>query len=450
MSSADQYDVVVVGGGFAGLTAGRDLTYQHSVLLLEARDRLGGRCFSKQFPGTDVDVEMGGAFIDIERGPETGREVERYGIELHHPEAPESFPTILNGKRYPGPSPVPFEQIFDLERAAIHCVLAASRIRPGVPIDYQGLGDLDIPFSQFLAPLELPPETYDYVAAIAGLLSFRFPEEGSALQYLITLASFDLRVVALWGALATFIRTSTLAKRMAADIGEVRLGCPVVRIDQSGEGVVVTTAAGETIRASAVVAAVPMNIWNDIEFVPQLGEEKRATSAERHGAERSGKAWLRVRNAPKNPYLLAGPRSANGGLAIYTEHTFENGDQLMCLYGLASLEGDDYQLDFTDRASLAHTLEAMLPGSELVEFSSHDYNHDPFSKGDWVSWRPGRVSRSHSALGAAEGRIAFATADVAPKWIMMIEGAFESGHRAASQTHRLLTRERDAEMVTKH
>ncbi|KAL4863096.1 hypothetical protein BDV12DRAFT_177944 [Aspergillus spectabilis] len=38
------YDVIVVGAGFAGLVTAHDLAIRgHSVLLLEARDRIGGR-----------------------------------------------------------------------------------------------------------------------------------------------------------------------------------------------------------------------------------------------------------------------------------------------------------------------------------------------------------------------------------------------------------------------
>ncbi len=41
---ADTYDVVIIGGGFAGVTAARELRKQgQRVLILEARDRLGGR-----------------------------------------------------------------------------------------------------------------------------------------------------------------------------------------------------------------------------------------------------------------------------------------------------------------------------------------------------------------------------------------------------------------------
>src|SRR5438270_13703392 len=44
------YDVIVVGGGFAGVTAARNARHSgNRVLLLEARNRLGGRTFTADF-----------------------------------------------------------------------------------------------------------------------------------------------------------------------------------------------------------------------------------------------------------------------------------------------------------------------------------------------------------------------------------------------------------------
>ncbi|GAB7008018.1 flavin monoamine oxidase family protein [Nocardioides sp. AN3] len=445
MSQDDnRYDAIVIGAGFAGLIAARDLTDQgNSVLVLEARDRLGGRTWSTKYPGTDLDVELGGQYVLPEKWPLMSAEMERYGVEVHYAEEVDAYPTLVNGKHLPGPSPVPIEQIFDLERAAVHCIRAAARITPGMPLDQQNLADLDIPLADFLAPLDLPAETYDYVTTVGGLLSFRYAEEGSALHILNALAGMDLSPLSLWGATSMYIRTESFLERVAADVGEVRLECPVTSVDQTGEDVVVTTAAGETIRALAVVIAVPMNVWNDIEFTPQLSQVKRDTSAERHGADRSAKALMRVRNAPKVAKFTA-PRSAEGGLMVYSDHQLGDGVQLMVMYALASMEGDDYHFNVTERESVARTLEAMLPGAELVDFHSHDFNRDPYSKGDWVSWKPGRVSRSHSQLAAPEGRLAFATADIAPKNLMLFEGAVESAHAAAHRTQDQLLRARNA------
>jgi monoamine oxidase len=57
-------DVIVIGAGFAGVAAARDLTEAgHRVVVLEARDRIGGRTWYRQIPGTDVRAEYGGMFI---------------------------------------------------------------------------------------------------------------------------------------------------------------------------------------------------------------------------------------------------------------------------------------------------------------------------------------------------------------------------------------------------
>ena len=443
----NSYDAVVIGGGFAGVVAARDLTKQgNRVLLLEARDRLGGRTWSSTFPGTDVEVELGGTFV-FDSWHNVARERERYGVGVSTVPPSTAYPTLLNGTFNPGPSPVPLDQIFELERAAIHCVLAASRITPGMPIDHQGLEDLDIPVSEFLEPLGLPKETYDFVTAIFTMLSFRDPADGSALQTLISLASFDLSPMQLWGAVEQYLPTATLVERIAADVTEVRLSTPVARVDQTGDQVVITTVDGQTVTAAAVVVATPMNIWNDIEFLPQLSEEKRVASAERHGCDRSGKFYVRVRNVDGNPFLVAGPEYANGAFMIFGDHYFDNGDLLMTMFGLTSREGDNYHLAINDHDSIVRSVEAMLPGVEVVDTYAHDFNTDPYSKGDWISWRPGRVSRSHSLLGAPEGRLAFATADVAPKWLMMIEGAVECGHRAANQTANVIAQVREAALV---
>ena len=59
---ARSVDVAVIGGGFAGITAARDLQKRgFKVLLLEARDRLGGRTWHKQVNG--FAVELGGTWI---------------------------------------------------------------------------------------------------------------------------------------------------------------------------------------------------------------------------------------------------------------------------------------------------------------------------------------------------------------------------------------------------
>ena len=59
----NNYDVIVIGGGFCGLVAARNLSLNRDVrvLLLEARDRIGGRTWTAKAWGEDI--EMGGTFV---------------------------------------------------------------------------------------------------------------------------------------------------------------------------------------------------------------------------------------------------------------------------------------------------------------------------------------------------------------------------------------------------
>ncbi|EQB50604.1 flavin containing amine oxidoreductase [Colletotrichum gloeosporioides Cg-14] len=72
------HDIIVIGAGFAGLTAARDLSLQGlSVLLLEARDRIGGRTWTAK--GQNDDYEMGGGWVHHLQ-PHVWSEMSRYGL----------------------------------------------------------------------------------------------------------------------------------------------------------------------------------------------------------------------------------------------------------------------------------------------------------------------------------------------------------------------------------
>ncbi|HLY52468.1 MAG TPA: FAD-dependent oxidoreductase [Steroidobacteraceae bacterium] len=59
-----RFDVIVLGAGAAGLAAAAQLqSAGRSVLVLEARDRIGGRIWTRRNPSLPVPVELGAEFI---------------------------------------------------------------------------------------------------------------------------------------------------------------------------------------------------------------------------------------------------------------------------------------------------------------------------------------------------------------------------------------------------
>src|SRR5690349_554057 len=76
-------DVIVVGGGLAGLVAARELhAAGRRVRLLEARDRFGGRAWAAPYPGTDRLVELGGGWFDTGLQRPLAAETARYGVRV--------------------------------------------------------------------------------------------------------------------------------------------------------------------------------------------------------------------------------------------------------------------------------------------------------------------------------------------------------------------------------
>jgi monoamine oxidase len=445
MSDQDKFDTIVIGGGFAGVSACRDLADQgYDVLLLEARNRLGGRTWSENLRIGDYTgvVERGGQFIWPERQQHIMAEIERYGLTLAYAPAPRSYPTLLDGHHNTGPLPVPLDEIYDFERASFQILTDAARITRGIPLDRQDLDDLDdITFAEYLDNLKVGPATRGFFTFLSSFFTGRYPDEVSALPPLLLVAQMDYSLIRAWGSFDVYIEegTSALVDAMAADSGaDVRLETSVTSVFQAEEGVAVTTHDGHVFSAQTVVMATPVACWSAIDFHPPLNEVKRTTSIGRNIAF-STKVHAQIKNAPSMPFMLPDATTTQGAFAVFPEHELGEDGQMLTGFYIVHPDRERFSTDF---AGVQSFYQELFPGCELVDFDCQDWTDEQWSGyGGWVAYPPGIISKSHSVLTMPEGRLFFATSDIATGFMCWIEGAVEMGKKAAVDAQHKMTRE---------
>lgn len=429
----ESFDVVVIGGGFAGLTAARDLSQTGlSVLVLEGRDRLGGRTYYRPFTATGKDLEFGGTWVSAQHQQYLAAELDRYGIEVFQSPIPGRFGWALASNLITSPFPIPTEEWTEFEKAITFINTQAARIRFGAePLGQAGLEDMDVSMAEFIEPLGLSRTTREFVLAWCGLYFGTAPEDVSALHVLSWVAGFDNSALGFYNKLTDKIvnGTITFVNAIAADVkGEIRLSTPVGSIDQTGDTVLVTTRGGDVVEAKAVVLATPINTWADVTYTPELTGSHRQLAEEKQ-AGAAVKVWALVRGLEQNFYGVGYDTTFKW---LSTEYPTEDGHYVV---GFAVGESS---LDPTDSEAVAAAIHEFLPDVEVVASEAHDWNKDEFSKGTWMAYRPGQVMPHSVEMQKPHGRIAFANSDLASAWAGWIDGAIESGTNAAKTVQKWL------------
>jgi monoamine oxidase len=403
------WDAIVIGGGFAGVTAARDLSAAgRSVLLLEARDRLGGRTWMRRFAGTTQELDFGGTWVLVPEHEGVMAELERYGIETRPTPAPEVFSNRL-GDAIVRDSVIAAEEI-----AAVDAVL-------------QGSAGAGATVGEVMSGSDLSDLGRNWAAAYMRYLFGATPDEVSAGAF----ARDDGSTVGDPDHYAHKIEGGTrhLVELIAADAAvDLRLECPVTAVEHGEDGVRVTVAGGEVLEASVAIVALPVNTWDGVVFTPPLAEAKQAVARDHHTGH-SVKVWAIVSGVPGIVRCLD-----SGGPIAYlrTERELPGGRQLLVGFG------PDVSFDPTDVAAVDAAVKRVLPDAEVLASDGHDWNRDRWSAGTWFIPRPGQ---SASELGEAEGRLLFAGGDVSAGTAGTIDGAITTGIAAAADALALLERE---------
>lgn len=424
-------DAVVIGAGLAGLSAARDLREAgHEVLLLEGRDRAGGRAWNRPMAEVGKPIELGGAWINRDSHAHADAELERYGLRLAAEEIPETFRWRFDG-RSSTEFPLVGAELYELERALFRVIEASRRVDPAVPRDQQDLADLDVSLAEFLKAEDLSPRTYAFLERFGALGAGAAGEEWPALYALSLIAAFGNSAYAWFAGVGGKLEggTAALVETLLEDADpELRLETEVTAIAQDDHGAVVTTAAGERFAAAAVVLAVPIAVWGAIEFSPPLAGGK-AEYATRPHRNRMSKVHFLAADLPADEIAFG----ADSPL-LFVAPQYELADGVLAV----GFSAPPNLLDPTDAGAIAAAVAEHYPRAEVLATDGHDWVADPFSRGGWNTHRPGQLSRFHGSLQEPEGRVFFAGADTAVRWIGWFDGALESGARAAAQASQRL------------
>lgn len=429
------YDVLVIGGGFAGVTAARDLKKNgYSCAIVEARNRLGGRTYYASHG--DLHIELGGTWIHWMQ-PFVWAEVMRYRLEIKEtpgavadriiqlkdgkafePDINQVYADLfaggqglMQGSREVWPRP--FDAGFNME-----AILAAD----GDSI-LDLLNSLDLTDSQRAI----------YERLLGGGVSASLSDV-SANEALRLFALSGHNVGSYYDVNARYQLkdgTSALIDKIVADgKPDIKLNTYVKNIEQSADKVVVTTISGERLTAATVVCTVPLNVLKEVEFKPALHPDKLAASREGHPGQ-GFKVYAEVKGRIPNVLLYGDENEAIEEAFAY--HIADDKSLIAC-FG-----SDDRGHNIADKKYLQTTLEKYIPGIEVTGSAGYGWANDPFAKGTWCTWRPEWYRKYGDGLrDGPEGRIYFASSDFCEGSRGYIDGAIGSGIKAARQISEVL------------
>ncbi|MEO0399537.1 MAG: FAD-dependent oxidoreductase [Pseudomonadota bacterium] len=418
------YDVVVIGGGMAGASAARETSKAGlRTLLLEARNRLGGRTYYAPFG--DKNIELGANYLYWLQ-PHIWAEVTRYKLPIDDTPAavnPDRWVYLKDGK----PVEADIATFWPKVDQALADYCSMSREVFPQPYDpfftdewkkYQTLTIQDR-----IDQLDLEDDVRVNLTAIWSIMSHAPCKDGGFLEMLRWWANLGNNSIDFNNAVSRYKLkngTISLINAMLDDsTAEVRLNAPIARVSQNGTGVQVSLEDGQTVTAKKVIVTMPLNTWTDVEFEPALSEVKLATSREKHVGN-GNKLHAKTKQDIGNVFLTAD--DSFGPLQYgYTESTGPSGTTLLS-YGL------DGGFDVNNLEIVQSMLQRFLPEVELESTYGYQWLYDPFSKGTWCTLRPHQF-KLVPELQRAEGDIHFASADIATMWRGWMDGGIEMGVR---------------------
>jgi monoamine oxidase len=453
-STARKVDVVVVGGGLAGLSAARALVAEgKSVVVLEARDRVGGRTKNHSL-GDGKVVEVGGEFVGPTQDYTLGlaKELDVATFNAYLPLNSVYINAQGQKSNYSGDLPsagilgtvdlvtiveeldnlasqVPVDKPWTWEKAAEYDYATADAfVRQLCPADPQGAIDLvNLFFDSAYGGIAAEVSALYVIAQVAG-----FGDKHNV-------GTIERGISSQGGAQnSRFVGGSALlSTRAAEELGKrVVLNAPVRSIEQSGSTATVTSDAG-VWKAKRVIVAVPPQLAAEINYTPlmppiQDAMRRRMTLG----------TLMKIHAVYETPFWREDPGvwmglKINGCVPEMFDNTPSEGGPgvLMGFHGGHAWR--KYANDPAARKAAALSDFAEVFGERClkpIDYFEHDWTSEEWSRGCPVSVvGPGVVTEFLPNLIVPFNLVHWAGTETATYWNGYMDGAISSGQRAAGE-----------------
>ena len=434
-ASPTEVDVLVLGAGFAGLTAARELSQRGlSVRVLEARDRIGGRTWYAD--GLGRGLELGGTWVHWTQ-PYVWAELARYGIGT----VPSPAPAVAHWWEAGAPrSGDPDELLARLDEPNRRLTADARRVFPTPfrPLEERALVESvdHETIADRIATLDLPDAERALLETFWTLNVNGSIDEAAYTQALrwVALTNGDWAVN--FEACASYKvdgGTGRLAQAIADDSdAEFRFGAVVEAIEHGDESVRVTTSDGQVHTARHAIVTFPLAALSRIRIAPALPHAMDA-AVNTGQAGLGTKVWFRLEGVTE-PFVAFGEKDWP---LNFFQGEYPDGDGIIVI----GFGPDAGAIDPTDAHAIEEVIGRLIPGARVTAAESHDWVADEFAGETWPMHKPGYLTTALAGFHAGDGRLRFAGADYAHGWGGFIDGAIESG---LIEARRILTERAEA------
>jgi len=438
--------VAVVGAGLSGLAAARTIEAAGvDVVVLEARDRVGGRILTERTP-RGVVLDHGAQWV----GPTQHRILalaEEFELDTFLTYDTGRNVEFRDGRRSEYEGPVPMEDrsmSADLLEAMFELNLLAMEVPTEAPWDSPRAEEWDSQtFDTWIRTEVKSPGAQDYLTLGVEALLGAEPRDISLLHFLFYVRSAET-LMALIGVTGgaqerRFVDgAQPVAERMAAALGDrVRIGHAVRSVAQDGHGVTVRTDHGD-LRADRAIVALSPAIAGRIRYEPAL------TAARTQLAQRVPMgAVIKIHTVYDEPFWreegLSGQATSDAGAVRLT---FDNsppdgapGVLLPFMQGDEARRSADADPVERRRAVLDQLAVYFGPRAATPrDYAEHSWMTEEFSGGCYTGYFPPGVWTSYGrALRTPVGRLHWAGTETATVWSGYMEGALQAGERAAGE-----------------